>query len=122
MAGGAANAAELARSRHKSAVELRSQRVMQSFFRFAPARTPPQTEEEQQDGLAIKRSRDQLLLPLGSSPSTRWAAYGAALMGASIVLAAHAPAALQPLFTAPVHFGPALLDHGGFGVAVGGRL
>ena len=50
------------------------------------------------------------------------AALGSMVMGAAVVLAAHAPAGLRPLVDGPVHVGPALFVGGGMGAAVGGRF
>ena len=49
-------------------------------------------------------------------------AMGSAVMGAAVVLAAHAPTRLRAVVDGPVHVGPALFEGGGMGAGVGGRF
>ena len=107
-----------AQLRHPSYVETRTARVLAALLRFVPARTV----EEQQDRLSAARARDALRLPGGLPESLQAGACGAALFGAAVVLAAHAPAALRPIVDGPVHLGPALFDSGGLGAGIGGRF
>jgi hypothetical protein len=108
----------LARLRQDSYVATHSAQVLHAFIKFSTARGV----EQQQDRLTTLRDRDALLLPAGTTPSARAGSYGALMMGASIVLAAHAPARLRPIFDGRVHAGPALLDGGGMGAGVAGRF
>ncbi len=89
---------------------------MRAFFFFRQAPIGP----EQQDDLAVLRERDRLLVLENTQPSTRQIAYGGALLGATIIMTAHAPQALRPIFDARFHLGPAVLDGGGLGAAFGG--
>lgn len=106
-----------ARGHGRSYVEVTSARVMAAFLVFQPARTV----EEQQNLVEEARARDALLV-YGGQPSLQAGALGAALLGAAVVLTAHAPRALRPLFDGPVHFGPALFNGGGMGAGVGARF
>lgn len=118
--GGVASAqapAQLHHQRDKSYVEHKSDQVFAAFLTFAPARTV----EEQQNRLGAMRERDALLLG-GGSPSTQSSAIGAMMMGATVVLAAHAPERLRPLVDGVVHLGPAVFDGGGMGAGLGGRF
>jgi hypothetical protein len=101
----------------KSYVEQKSDQVFAAFLTFEPARTV----EEQQDRLGWARDRDALLVA-GGAPSSQASAIGAMMMGATVVLAAHAPARLRPLVDGVVHVGPAVFDGGGMGAGVGARF
>jgi hypothetical protein len=103
---------------HKKAyVAEKSDQVLAAFLRFAGARGV----EEQQNRLEQARERDALMLP-GGAPSMRSGAMGAIVLGAAVVLAAHAPARLRAIVDGPVHFGPALFEGGGMGAGVGARF
>jgi hypothetical protein len=68
------------------------------------------------------RDRDRLEL-YGVQPGRgRAATLGAAMFGGMVVMSAHAPPPLRPLFDARLHLGPALFDGGGLGAAAGGRF
>src|SRR5689334_13967641 len=98
----------IVRSHNKSSFAIKSEQVMQAFLRFQTLPSPNATVERAQDRLEQLRDRDALLLPAGRTPSWGAGGLGAAMLGATIVLAAHAPAPLRPLFDARVHLGPAL--------------
>ena len=49
-------------------------------------------------------------------------ALGSMVMGAAVVLAAHAPKRVRAIVDGPVHVGPALFEGGGMGAGVGGRF
>lgn len=102
----------------KSYVELKSDQVFAAFLMFVPAHTV----EQEQDRLSAMRERDALLLGDGHSPSMQASAVGAMMMGATIVLAAHAPERLRPLVDGVVHVGPAVFDGGGMGAGIGARF
>ena len=99
-----------------SYVETHSLQVAHAMLRFPTVRSL----EQQQNPLDWYRDRDRL--SLFAPAQTQSASYGVALFGAVTVLAAHAPRALQVLFTGPVHLGPAIFDGGGLGAGVGGRF
>ena len=101
----------------KAYVAVKSEQVFAAFLTFASARTV----EEQQNRLEQARDRDALMLP-GGAPSMRSGAMGAMVMGAAVVLAAHAPARLRTVVDGPVHVGPALFEGGGMGAGVGARF
>ena len=102
---------------HQTYFEQKSAQVMRSFLVFSEARTV----EEEQNRLQHLRDRDALMLG-GRAPSMQAGGLGSMVMGAAIVLAAHAPDKLRPLVDGPVHVGPALFDGGGMGAGVGGRF
>jgi hypothetical protein len=102
----------------RSFADEKNAQVMRAFLIFASSRGV----EQQRDDLTVLRARDQLALAAGRGPQMQSGAWGAALLGATVVLAAHAPTPLRPLFAARVHVGPALLDGGGMGAGVGGRF
>lgn len=97
--------------------EQKSAQVFASFLTFKAARTV----EEDQNHVQEMRESDALLLP-GGRASMESGAMGSAVMGAAIVLAAHAPDRLRPLVDGRVHVGPALFDGGGMGAGLGGRF
>ena len=97
--------------------EQKSAQVFASFLSFHAARTV----EQEQNRLQDLRERDALLLP-GGRASMQSGAMGSMVMGATIVLAAHAPDKLRPLVDGRVHVGPALFDGGGMGAGVGGHF
>lgn len=103
--------------RHPSYVEHKNEQVMRSFLQFKTARTV----EQDQNRLQQLRDRDALLLG-GRAPSMQSGALGSMVMGAAVVLAAHAPAKLRAVVDGPVHLGPALFEGGGMGAGVGGRF
>ena len=105
------------RAGSKSYVEHKSDQVFAAFLLFQPARTV----EQQQNRLGAARERDALLIA-GGSPSTQAGAFGAMMMSATIVLAAHAPERLRPIVDGAVHVGPAVFDGGGMGAGLGGRF
>ncbi len=113
----AADAPPSLRIHARSYVETKSGQVFASFLVFSSA----QTVEQQQNRLQAARERDGLLLP-GGAPSPQSAAMGAMMMGAAVVLAAHAPASVRVVIDGPVHLGPALFQGGGMGAGVGGRF
>jgi hypothetical protein len=106
----------------KSNFAIKSEQVMHAFLRFQTLPPANAIVERAQDRLQSLRERDALLLPAGRVPSVGSGGLGAAMLGATIVLAAHAPAPLRPLFDARVHLGPALFDGGGMGAGIGGRF
>jgi hypothetical protein len=114
-----AAAAQAHESTRASYVEIKNAQVMRAFLVFAATPCAP---ERDRDGLGAARARDELLLPAGRGPSTAAADYGAAMLGAAVVLTAHAPAPLRPLFDARVHLGPAVFAGGGMGAGVGGHF
>jgi len=95
----------------------KSAQVFASFLGFTTVRTA----EEDENPLAQYRERDALLLP-GGAPSLRSSAMGAMVMGAAVVLAAHAPRRVRAVVDGPVHVGPALFEGGGLGAGVGARF
>jgi len=97
--------------------EAKNEQVIRSFLQLKTAHTV----EREADALGLARDRDLLLLG-GRAPSLQSGALGAMVMGAAVVLAAHAPAKLRPLVDGPVHVGPALFEGGGMGAGVGGRF
>jgi hypothetical protein len=97
--------------------EQKAAQVFASFHTFKTARTAA----EEQDPLQQARDRDALLLP-GGAVSMRSGALGSMVMGAAVVLAAHAPAQLRPIVDGPVHVGPALFEGGGMGAGIGARF
>jgi hypothetical protein len=102
---------------HESYVDQKNAQVVRSFLLFTTARTV----EEDQNRLALFRERDGLLLP-GGAPSLLSGGLGSMIMGAAVVLAAHAPKKLRAIVDGPVHVGPALFEGGGMGAGVGGRF
>ncbi len=97
--------------------EAKNEQVIRSFLLFKTAHTV----EREQNLLGLQRERDALLLG-GRAPSLQAGAMGSAVMGAAVVLAAHAPARLRAVVDGPVHVGPALFEGGGMGAGVGGRF
>ena len=97
--------------------EQKNAQVMHAFLVFDGVRTV----EEDQNRLQQLRDRDAILWG-GRTPSMQAGGLGSMVMGAAVVLAAHAPARLRPLVDGPVHVGPALFDGGGMGAGVGGRF
>lgn len=97
--------------------EQKSAQVFASFLAFKAA----ETVEREQNGLQLARDHDALLLA-GGGVSMQAGAMGSMVMGAAVVLAAHAPAKLRPLVDGPVHLGPALFEGGGMGAGVGGTF
>ncbi len=97
--------------------ETKNEQVVRSFLQFKAAHTV----EREQNLLGLARERDLLLLG-GRAPSLQAGALGSMVMGAAVVLAAHAPDKLRPLVDGPVHVGPALFEGGGMGAGVGGRF
>jgi hypothetical protein len=97
--------------------EEKSAQVFASFLSFATARTV----EEDQNRLQEHRDRDTLLLP-GGRASLEAGAAGSMVMGAAVVLAAHAPKRMRAIVDGPVHVGPAMFEGGGMGAGVGGRF
>jgi hypothetical protein len=111
----------LHRSQQQSFVMQTNDRVVRSFLVFRVLRS----DEQQQDRLQVARERDRFTLTSGRPATiTSEGAYGAAVMGASVFLVAHAPGRLRPLFDGNrvVHAGPALFEGGGMGAGVGGRF
>jgi hypothetical protein len=116
--GGVARAEARVGVQRKSYVETRNDRVIAAFWMF----TTVQEFERQQNPLEGPRERDALLLP-GGAPSMRAAGMGAAMMGAAVALAAHAPEKVRAVVVdGRVHFGPALFEEGGMGVGIGGKF
>ena len=103
--------------RHESYVEEKNAAVMRSFLLFKAERT----EEQNQDRLAQARERDMLLLG-GRTPSLQSGALGSMVMGAAVVMVAHAPKRVRAIVDGAVHVGPALFEGGGMGAGVGGRF
>jgi hypothetical protein len=103
--------------RHDSYVEQKNAAVMRSFLMFKSERTV----EEDQNRMQQARERDQLLLG-GRAPSMQSGALGSMVMGAAVVLVAHAPKRVRAVVDGAVHVGPALFDGGGMGAGVGGRF
>ncbi len=68
------------------------------------------------------RDRDRLELYGVAPGGARATALGGAMFGGRVVMSAHAPAPLRPLFDARLHLGPALFWGGGLGAAAGGRF
>jgi hypothetical protein len=97
--------------------EQTSARVFASFHAFKTVHTT----EEEQNPLQQHRDLDALMLP-GGAPSMQAGAMGSMVMGAAVVLAAHAPKRLRPIVDGPVHVGPALFEGGGMGAGIGGRF
>jgi hypothetical protein len=111
-------AAEAPAQIHKRAyVAVKSEQVFAAFLTFASARTV----EDEQNRLGAARERDALFV-CGGAPSLRSGAMGAMVMGAAVVLAAHAPERLRVVVDGPLHLGPALFEGGGMGAGVGGRF
>jgi len=102
---------------HPSYFAEKSAQVFASFLGFTSARTV----EEEQNPLAQHRERDALMLP-GGAPSMQSGAMGAMVMGAAVVLAAHAPKCVRAVVDGKVHVGPALFEGGGLGAGVGARF
>ncbi len=105
----------------RSSVMKTNDRVVRSFFVFRTLRSA----EQQQDRLQVARERDRWNLNAARpAVMTTEGAYGAAVLAASVFMAAHAPGPLQPLFDGErvVHLGPALFEGGGMGAGVGGRF
>jgi hypothetical protein len=114
-----AGLAERVRPRAPSYVEMKNEQVMRAFLVFAETQRAP----DHGDSLTGARAREEVLVPVGPEPNAgRAAAYGAAMLSATVVLAAHAPAPLRPLFDARLHLGPAVFESGGMGAGVGGRF
>jgi hypothetical protein len=109
---------KMMQSHNKNFVAVKSEQVMRAFLRFNLV----PSGERAQDRLEPLRDRDALLLPAYRLPSLQSGALGAALLGAGVVFAAHAPGPLRAIVDGPVHVGPALLDGGGMGVGVGGTF
>ena len=103
--------------RHESYVEQKNAAVMRSFLMFKSARTT----EQDQNRVQQARERDELCLG-GRAPSLQAGALGSMVMGAAVVLAAHAPAKIRTIVDGPVHVGPALFEGGGMGAGIGGRF
>jgi len=97
--------------------EKKSEQVIRSFLQLKTVHT----FEREQDALGLARERDALLLG-GRAPSLQSGALGSMVMGAAVVLAAHAPAKLRAVVDGPVHVGPALFEGGGMGAGVAGRF
>ncbi|HEY2748408.1 MAG TPA: hypothetical protein VGL86_27480 [Polyangia bacterium] len=97
--------------------EERSAAVFASFLSFTAARTV----EEDQNRLQQLRDREALLLP-GGAASLRAGMMGSMVMGAAVVLVAHAPRRVRAIVDGPVHVGPALFEGGGMGAGIGGRF
>ena len=102
---------------HQTYFEQKNAEVLRSFLVFSGTRTV----EEDQNRLQLYRDRDAILWG-GRAPSLQSGGLGAMMMGAAVVLAAHAPDRLRPLVDGRVHVGPALFDGGGMGAGVGGRF
>lgn len=102
---------------HESYVEQKNAAVMRSFLTFKSERTV----EEGQNRVQQARDRDQLLLG-GRAPSLQAGALGSMVMGAAVVLVAHAPKCVRAIVDGPVHIGPALFEGGGMGAGVGARF
>ena len=79
------------------------------------------TVEEDQNRLQQCRERDTLLWG-GRTQSMQSGAMGSMVMGAAVVLAAHAPKRVRAVVDGRVHVGPALFEGGGMGAGVGGRF
>jgi hypothetical protein len=103
--------------RHESYVEQKNAAVVRSFFLFKSERSV----EQDQNRVQQARDRDELLLG-GRAPSMQAGALGSMVMGAAVVLAAHAPKKMRAVVDGPVHVGPALFEGGGMGAGVGGRF
>lgn len=103
--------------RHESYVAEKNAAVMRSFLMFKSERTV----EQDQNRVQQMRERDQLLLG-GRAPSLQAGALGSMVMGAAVVLAAHAPKSVRAIVDGPVHVGPALFEGGGMGAGVGARF
>jgi hypothetical protein len=112
-----AHETEAPRRRQLGYVEMKNAQVMHAFLVLESVRPP-----DRNDGFALARERDELLLPAGRGPEGRAGGYGAAMLGAAVVMAAHAPAPLRPLFDAQVHLGPAVFEGGGMGAGLGGTF
>jgi hypothetical protein len=74
-----------------------------------------------EDGLAVLRERDKLLLFRGPQPQGAAVGIGVAMFGAATLLSAHAPRPFRVLFDGPVHLGPAIFDGGGMGAGIAAR-
>ena len=97
--------------------EAKSAAVFRSFLVFKTALTV----EREQNGVQEARGRDELMLG-GRTPNMQSGALGSMMMGAAVVLAAHAPARVRAVIDGPLHVGPALFEGGGMGAGVGGRF
>ena len=97
--------------------EAKNEQVIRSFLLFKTV----QPVEREQDGVGLARERDTLLLG-GRTQSLQSGAMGSAVMGAAVVLAAHAPARLRAIVDGPIHVGPALFESGGMGAGIGGHF
>ena len=96
-------------------------RVARSFIVFRTQRS----QEQQQDPLQVARERDRYNLnAMRAAAVNHESAYGAAMLGASVFLAAHAPGPVRALFAGErvVHVGPAAFEGGGMGAGFGGRF
>jgi hypothetical protein len=108
-------------SERQSLVMQTNDRVVRSFLVFRVMRSA----EQQQDRLQVARERDRYNLNAARAPAvTNESAYGAAMLGASVFLAAHAPGPLRAMFDGErvVHAGPAVFEGGGMGAGLGGRF
>lgn len=103
--------------RHESYVAQKSAAVMRSFLMFKSEHTV----EQEQNRLQQAREHDQLLVG-GRTASLQSGALGSMVMGAAVVLAAHAPKRVRAVVDGPLHVGPALFEGGGMGAGVGGRF
>jgi len=103
--------------RQVSYFESRNEAVIRSFLIFKTA----QPVEREQNLVEEARERDELLLG-GRVQNLQSGALGSAIMGAAVVLAAHAPARVRAIVDGPVHVGPALLEGGGMGAGLGARF
>ena len=97
--------------------EARNEAVVRSFLVFKTA----QPVEREQNLVQQSRERDELMLG-GRSQNLQSSALGSMVMGAAVVLAAHAPARVRAIVDGPVHVGPALFEGGGMGAGVGARF
>ena len=97
--------------------EEKAAHVFASFLGFGAVRTV----EEDQNRVQQARDRDALLWG-GRAPSMQSGAMGSMIMGAAVVLAAHAPAKMRAVVDGPVHVGPALFEGGGMGASVAARF
>src|SRR4051794_18718034 len=103
--------------RQATYVETKTEQVMRSFLVLKTAHTV----EREQNALHEARERDALMLG-GRTQSMQSGALGSMVMGAAVVLSAHAPARLRPIVDGVVHVGPALFEGGGMGAGVAGRF
>ncbi|HXU70259.1 MAG TPA: hypothetical protein VN947_13075 [Polyangia bacterium] len=100
-----------------SYVEVHTAAVVRSFLIFKSDKGV----EREQNAVGEARAHDALMLG-GRAPSMQSGAMGSMVMGAAVVLAAHAPARMRAVVDGPVHVGPALFEGGGMGAGVGGRF